>query len=112
MLTILFDEISIEGRTIEVASADGLEVFHSFGATRRIADALISVGHDRNTPVRLVRADPYLFSAPHRIDGVTLESARHFDYFGRLPDASNSNLSPSGVKGHEAQHPRDSQQTS
>lgn len=90
MLTILFDEVYIDGRTVEVASADGLEVVHSFGTTKRIAEALIAVGHDRHTPIRLVRADPYLFSPPHRIDGVTLDSARHFDYFGRTPDGQGS----------------------
>ena len=94
MLTILFDEMFIEGQTVEIASADGLQVIHSTGATRRIAAALIAVGHDRHTPVRLVRADPYLFSPPHRIDGVTLESARHFDYFGRSPIVPDSGAEP------------------
>lgn len=82
MLTILFDQVVIDASVVEVASSEGIEVMCPSGATRKIADALVAAGYDQTTPVRLVRADPYMFAPPHKIDGITLASARLFNYFG------------------------------
>jgi hypothetical protein len=92
MITILFDQVLTDCVVVEIASSEGIEVACPYGATRKIADALIAAGYARSTPVRLVRADPYLFAPPHKIDGITLASARLFDYFGDGINASSQDF--------------------
>lgn len=82
MLTILHDRLFIDGKQIETASAEGMEVMRKKRATCHLASVLIEQGYDGEEPVRLVRADPYLFAAPHKIEGVTLSVAARVDFFG------------------------------
>jgi hypothetical protein len=91
MLTILHDEMFAAGRLSETASAEGVSIVAVKRATCRLAQALIEAGFDPQAPARLVKADPYLSSPPHRIDGLTLSLAAKIDFFG----APDETLEPS-----------------
>lgn len=92
MLTILQDRIFVDGKQIETASADGFEVMLPKRATCRLAAVLIEQGHSGDEPVRLVRADPYLFGPPHRVDGITLSMAASVDYFDQTSEETDPTL--------------------
>jgi hypothetical protein len=47
---------------------------------------LIRNGYKGEEPVRLVRADPYLFGPPHMIQHITLSTAATIDFFGDAND--------------------------
>lgn len=81
MLTILHDRIEFRGNSVELASSEGYDILAPSGATCRLARILIEMGYDSAQPVRVVRADPWLFGAPHQIGGVTLGLAARVDFF-------------------------------
>ena len=81
MLTILHDQDFTDGRAVEVASAEGAFVSASARATCRLAAALIEQGYPPDSPVRLVRANPWLYGPPYYIGGVTLATVSRIDFF-------------------------------
>lgn len=79
MLTLLHDYIFFDDGLLENASAEGVEVIKPEGAIKTLAGQLLELGYAADTPVRIVRGDPYLFAPPHQITGITLQTARTFD---------------------------------
>ncbi|MEM0936202.1 MAG: hypothetical protein AAGJ91_09885 [Pseudomonadota bacterium] len=82
MLTIVHDTLFVDGKQLETATAEGVEVILPRGASCKLAALLIENGYDAEAPVRLVRADPYLFAPPHKIEDITLSTAASIDFFG------------------------------
>lgn len=81
MLTILQDQDFANGRTVEVASAEGAFVSAQARATCKLAAALIEQGYPPDSPVRLVRANPWLYGPPYYVGGVTLATVSRVDFF-------------------------------
>jgi hypothetical protein len=81
MLTILHDSDFASGRKVEVASADGAMITAPSRATCKLAAALIENGYPADLPVRVVRANPWLFGPPHHVSGVSLRTVADFDFF-------------------------------
>jgi hypothetical protein len=50
-------------------------------ATCKLAAALIASGYPADLPVRVVRANPWLFGPPHHVSGVSLRTVADFDFF-------------------------------
>lgn len=94
MLTITQDWILNANDVTEHASADGVEVFAKSGATCALAELLLKRGMDASEDVVLVRADPWLFPAPHRISGVSLGTVRTIDFFKTCPTSLFEELRP------------------
>lgn len=86
MLTITQDWIMTDAVVMEYAQGGDLEVFAETRATCVLAAALLRQGYDSDTKVTLVRADPWLFPAPHRIAGVSLLTVSTIDFFQTCPD--------------------------
>jgi len=91
MLTVLQDEHEVDGQIVETATCEGFTVIAPNKATCRLASVLIANGFALSEPTRLVRADPYLFGPPHRIDGITLSIATVVDFFGCHDEPSPDN---------------------
>jgi hypothetical protein len=88
MLTILHDQDFADGRAVEVASAEGAFVSATARATCRLAAALIEQGYAPDSPVRLVRANPWLYGPPYYIGGVTLATVSRIDFFADADSAA------------------------
>ncbi len=82
MITILHDSHLADGHTVETASAEGIFVTARSRAACRLAALLMKQGYGRHLPVRIVRADPWLFGPPHEIRGVRLDTAATLDFLG------------------------------
>jgi hypothetical protein len=87
MLTILHDQHEIDGRTVEIATCEGFTKIAPRRATCELAQTLIKNGFGSTEAVRIVRADPYLFGPPHRVEGLSLSTATILDVFGDLDDS-------------------------
>lgn len=85
MLTFTQDWITADTVVMEHACCGTLEVFAEAGATCVLAAALLRRGADPNTPVQLLRADPWLFPAPHRVGAVSLATVGAIDFFQTCP---------------------------
>lgn len=94
MLTITQDWILNANDVTEHACADGVEVYAATGATCAVADLLMKGGMDPKREVVLLRADPWLFPAPHRISGVSLETVSAIDFFKACPKELFEELQP------------------
>lgn len=81
MLTISQDWIVRDGQLVEHARSEGREVFARSRATCLLAANLLRAGLAWEAPVRVVRADPYIFPAPHNISGVSLGLVSQIDFF-------------------------------
>jgi len=82
MITILHDCHLADGEATETASAEGYYVTAPSRAACRLAALLLEQGYGRNDPVRIVRADPWLFGPPHEITGIRLDTAATIDFLG------------------------------
>ncbi len=92
MLTIFQDWIVTDKGIVEHAYTDQHEVFADSGATRSLARLLIEEGYRKSEKISLVRANPWLFPAPHRISPVTLETASKVDFFKDCPKSIHKEL--------------------
>lgn len=81
MLTILQDCDLKSGNRLEVASAEGAMVTAPSRATCTLAAALIEQGYPATLPVRVVRANPWLWGPPYYVSGVTLRTVAEIDFF-------------------------------
>lgn len=86
MLTILHDREFSFGTRSEVASAEGAFVTEPSRAVCKLAAALIERGYPASLPVRIVRANPWLWGPPHHVTGVTLGTAAAIDFFAEDAD--------------------------
>lgn len=94
MLTISQDWIVTDTNVTEHAIAGDLEVFANSGATCVLADMLLQRGHSTDEQVVLLRADPWLFPAPHRISGLSLETVSRIDFFKTCPKSLFEEMLP------------------
>ena len=99
MLTILHDQDFANGRSIEVASAEGSFVSAPARATCRLANALIGQGYPPDCPVRLVRANPWLYGPPHYVGGVTLATVSRIDFFASDIAATEAQVDRAQIEG-------------
>lgn len=81
MLTIFQDWTLVDGRLRDHARAEGHEIHAHARATCLLAETLIREGYDPFRLVQVVRADPYLFPAPHRIARVSLYTVCRINFF-------------------------------
>lgn len=94
MLTITQDWILTDVTVVEHAYTDEIEIFAETRATCVLAKALLKRGVDPAEDVVLLRADPWLFPAPHRIEGVSLETVSTIDFFSTCPQNLYKDLQP------------------
>ena len=94
MLTIFQDWIVTDKRVVEHAYTDTHEVYAESDATRALARLLLEEGYSRTQKVSLVRANPWLFPAPHKISPVTLETVSKVDFFKDCPESIYKELQP------------------
>ncbi|MEL7106559.1 MAG: hypothetical protein AAGM21_11605 [Pseudomonadota bacterium] len=92
MLTFTQDWIMTDAVVMEHACCGGLDVFAEARATCVLAAALLRRGFDPDTKVELLRADPWLFPAPHRIGGVSLATISAIDFFQTCPSGLRRDL--------------------
>ena len=92
MLTFTQDWITADTVVMEHARCGTLEVFAERRATCVLAAAFLRRGADPDTPVELLRADPWLFPAPHRVNGVSLATVGAIDFFQTCPDGLRQDL--------------------
>lgn len=94
MLTITQDWILTDETVLEHAYTDAFEVMAQSAATCALAKLLIKRGFDPSSEVTLLRADPWLFPAPHRISNVTLATVSNINMFGECPQNLFETLQP------------------
>lgn len=92
MLTFTQDWIAADTVVMEHVRCGKLEVFAEARATCVLAATLLRRGADPDTPVELVRADPWLFPAPHRVSGVSLATVGAIDFFQTCPGGLQHDL--------------------
>lgn len=80
-LTIIHETLYDDFGILDRAEGGGISVTAARGATTRLAQRLIDLGHDPNARVRLMRADPMLSGAPFDIEGISLGLAAVLDPF-------------------------------
>lgn len=86
-LTIIHETLFDDDGVLDRAEAAGVAVTCASGATMRLAQRLIDLGHDPQTRVRLMRADPMLSGAPFDIEGISLGLAAILDPFSDHRDS-------------------------
>ncbi|MEO1238166.1 MAG: hypothetical protein AAFW64_00610 [Pseudomonadota bacterium] len=85
MLTLTQDWIMTGNVVVEHARCGDLEVFAYARATCVLAETMLRRGLAADTNMTLLRADPWLFPAPHRIVGVSLATVSVIDFFQTCP---------------------------
>ena len=85
MLTILHDRDGLDGKGEEIAFAEGLEVRAPSGATCELARRLISLGYPGETPVRIVRENPWVHGPLSSLSGMSLALASRVDFLAETP---------------------------
>ena len=100
-LTIIHETLFDDHGILDRAEAAGVAVTCATGATMRLAQRLIDLGHDPSMPVRLMRADPMLSGAPFDIEGISLGLAAILDPFSDHRDAPTDIVTGSEI-GHRS----------